>query len=317
MHSLVIGGAGFIGSHLVDRLVKRGPVRIYDNLTSTRGSLAHVEGHLDAGRASLVKADALDLETLKLASAGIDAVFHLSANPDARVGLTDTAFDLEQGTIATRNALEAARLAGVPRFFFASSGTVYGDWSGVCREEDLGHLPISLYGAAKLAGEALCSAYSACFGMKVVIGRFGNVVGARATHGCILDFCRKLKENPERLEVLGDGSQSKPYLHVTDVAAGIEHMALENIDQFDFAVFNLAPRDGCDVRSIAKLVVGASPNPSARIEFGTGREGWKGDVPYSRLDSSALEAFGFKVTRTSLEAVELAVSDIAKEVFDG
>src|SRR5580704_16224528 len=219
MRSFVVGGAGFIGSHLVDLLVERGPVTVYDNLSV--GKRAFIAGHLASGRAQLIEKDALDLDALVAASRGHDVVFHLAANPEARWGLERTRLDLEQGTIATYNALEAARLSKVTRFVFSSSGTVYGNIADACGEMDLGHLPISLYGASKLAGEALLSAYVECFGLTGFICRFGNVEGPRGTHGAILDFCKKLKAHPEFLDVLGDGRQAKPYLHVTDCVAGI------------------------------------------------------------------------------------------------
>src|SRR5262245_30267771 len=157
----VVGGAGFIGSHLTDRLVERGSVTIYDNLSI--GKRDFLQRALGSGRATLVVGDALDGEALARACAGHDVMFHLAANPEARWGLDNPRLDLEQGTIATHNALEAARRARVSRFVLASSGTVYGDTPEPCAEQDLGQLPISLYGASKLAGEALVSAYVECF----------------------------------------------------------------------------------------------------------------------------------------------------------
>ncbi len=312
MRSFVVGGAGFIGSHLVDLLVARGPVTVFDNLSV--GRRAFIESHLAAGRVTLIEGDALDLATLTTAMQAHDVTFHLAANPEARWGLERTRLDLEQGTIATYNALEAARLCGVRRFVFASSGTVYGNVAEACGEGDLGHLPISLYGASKFAGEAMLSAYVECFGLEGFICRFGNVVGKRGTHGAILDFCKKLKAHPEYLDVLGDGRQAKPYLHVTDCAAGLVYV-LDNARGEKPAVFNLAPPDWTSVRRIAELCVAASPNPSARIEFGGGTQGWPGDVPLSRVKPEKLAALGFRVRHTSDEAVEMAVREVALEVF--
>jgi len=225
---------------------------------------------------------------------------------------------LEQGTIATYNVLEAARLNGVKRFLFASSGTVYGNVAEPCGELDLGHLPISLYGASKIAGEALLAAYAECFGLAGHITRFGNVVGDRGTHGAILDFCKKLQAHPDYLDVLGDGRQAKPYLHVTDCAAGMLHV-LDNAGSAAIkenpAIYNLAPSDVTSVKRIAELVVAASPNKGARIEFGTGAKGWPGDVPRSRVKPEKLAALGFRVRYTSDEAVALAVQQVAREVF--
>jgi len=312
MRSFVIGGAGFIGSHLVDLLVSRGEVTVYDNLTI--GKKDFIAGHLESKRASLVVADALDLDSLQNAMKGHDVVFHLAANPEARWGLERTRLDLEQGTIATYNALEAARLNGIKRFVFSSSGTVYGNTAEACSEMQLGHLPISLYGASKFAGEALIAAYAECFGFQGYICRFGNVVGPRATHGAIVDFCKKLKAHPAYLDVLGNGTAVKPYLHVTDCAEGVLFVS-ENARNENPAVFNLAPPDWTSVKRIAELVVAASPYPKAEIRFGESAQGWPGDVPLSRLNRDKLAKLGFSVKNTSDEAVARAVKEVAKEIF--
>jgi len=312
VRSFVIGGAGFIGSHLVDRLVDRGPVTVFDDLSV--GKPDFIAGPLSSGRATLVRGDALDLPALTAAMAGHDVAFHLAANPEARWGLERTRLDLEQGTIATYNALEAARTVGVRRFVFSSSGTVYGGVAEPCGEGDLGHLPISLYGASKFAGEAMISAYAECFGLEGFVCRFGNVVGPRGTHGAILDFCKKLQAHPEYLDVLGDGRQSKPYLHVTDCADGLlfvfDHAKGERP-----AVYNLGPADSTSVKRIAELCVAASPYKSARIEYSGGSQGWPGDVPRSRLKPEKLAALGFRVRHSSDDAVRLAVAEVAREVF--
>ena len=313
MRSFVIGGAGFVGSHLVDQLALRGPVTIFDNMTV--GKTEFVAEHLASGRATLVQSDALDLDALRSAMAGHDVVFHLAANPEARWGLERTRLDLEQGTIATYNALESARLVGVKKLVFASSGTVYGNVTEPCGEMDLGSLPISLYGASKLAGEALIAAFSECFGLEGYICRFGNVVGPRGTHGAILDFCKKLKAHPEYLDVLGDGRQAKPYLHVTDCAAGLLFVLDNAKDKLN--VFNLAPPDTTSVRRIAELCIAASPNTAARIEYSGGTQGWPGDVPVSRIEPDKLAALGFRVKNTSDRAVEMAVLEVSREVFVG
>jgi UDP-glucose 4-epimerase len=307
----VVGGAGFIGSHLTDRLIARGLVTIYDNLTI--GKREFVAAPLASGRATLVQGDALDLEALVAAARGHDVAIHLAANPDAGWGLDNPRLDLEQGTIATHNVLEAARRVGIPRLVLASSGTVYGDTALVCNEERLGSLPISLYGASKLASEALVSAYVECFDLRALIFRFGNVVGPRGTHGAALDFLKKLEKTPDELEVLGDGNQSKPYVHVTDcvdaLLYGLDH-ATAPLD-----VYNIAPPDATSVRRIAELCVEASPYPSARIRYTGGDRGWRGDVPHSRLDPTKLAALGWKTRHTSDEAVRAAVEALAREVF--
>lgn len=317
MRSFIVGGAGFIGSHLCDLLTQRGEVTVYDNLSI--GKRDFIAGHLASGAVKLIQADALDLDTLTKAIAGHDVVFHLAANPEARWGLENPRFDLEQGTIATWNVLEAMRRTGVSQIVFSSSGTVYGDTAEPCGELDLGHLPISLYGASKFAGEAMISAFVECFGLSAWIYRFGNVVGPRGTHGAALDFLKKLRDKKTYLEVLGDGRQAKPYLHVTDCAAGIlwsfDHARPGETAKDRLRIFNLAPADFTSVRKIAEMCVEASPYKNAEIRYTGGERGWPGDVPQSRLLPDRLAAIGFRVRHSSDEAVRMAVEALAKEVF--
>lgn len=307
----VIGGAGFIGSHLVDRLVPLGPVTIYDNLSV--GKREFVAGPLERAEANLIVGELLDFERLNNAVVGHDLVFHLAANPEARWGLENPRLDLEQGTIATHNVLEAMRRNRVPELIFSSSGTVYGDTAEVCAEPDLGRLPISLYGASKFACEALISAYVECFGLRAWIYRFGNVVGPRGTHGAALDFFKKLRDSKTELEVLGDGSQAKPYVYVTDCVDGMLFGWKKARERLN--VFNIAPRDFTSVRRIAELCVAASPYKTAGIRYTGGSRGWPGDIPQSRLDPSKLAALGFQVSQSSDQAVEQAVRALALEVF--
>jgi UDP-glucose 4-epimerase len=314
LRSFVVGGAGFIGSHLVDKLVERGPVTVFDDFSI--GQREWIAGHVDAHRVELVDADAIELHSLvdAMRRHAPQAVFHLVANPEARSGLDRTRLDLEQGTIVTYNVLEAMRRCDIKRVVFASSGTVYGDTQSVCREEDLGCLPISLYGASKLAGEAMMSAFVECFGLQAWVFRFGNVVGPRGTHGAALDFLRKLKEDSKELEVLGDGKQSKPYLHVSDCVEGML-FGFDNAKK-PLNIYNLAPPDVTTVARIAELCVAASPTPNAKIRYTGGKRGWPGDIPRSRMAPAKLSALGFGVNLTSDDAVQRAVSELAQEVFD-
>lgn len=311
VRSFVAGGAGFIGSHLVDRLVERGPVTVFDNLSV--GKLEFIASHLASGAATLVEGELLDRAAVGRAIAGHDLVFHLAANPEARWGLDNPRLDLEQGTIATWNVLDAMRETGVPNIVFSSSGTMYGETDAVCAEQDLGHLPISLYGASKFAGEALVSAYVECFGLRAWIFRFGNVVGPRGTHGAALDFLKKLQVSPSELEVLGDGKQSKPYVFVSDcvdgMLFGLDH-AKEKLN-----VFNIAPPDTTSVQRIAELCVEKSPHPTAKIRYTGGDRGWPGDVPRSRIDPEKLADLGWKTHFSSDEAVREAVTALSQEVF--
>jgi UDP-glucose 4-epimerase len=308
---LVVGGAGFIGSHLVSRLVERAHVTVLDDLSSGRREF--LEPALASGRCELRECSVFDVESLLSAMRGKIAVFHLSANPEARRGLEQPMLDLEQGTLATHAVLEAMRRTGVKGLVLASSGTVYGEARSACREGDLGALPISLYGASKLASEALVSAHVECFGLTAWIFRLGNVIGPRATHGVAFDFLTRLKQDPDQLVVLGDGNQSKPYLYVADAVEamlyGFEHAA----DPLN--VFNVAPPDATTVRSIAEQCVARSKNPSAHIVYGGGQRGWRGDIPHSRLDASALKALGYALPRSSDEAVTLGVSELGQEIF--
>jgi UDP-glucose 4-epimerase len=307
----VVGGAGFIGSHLVERLLEeRAEVTVFDNLSV--GKRAFLSRAL-AGACHLVEGDALDLVALERAMSGHQRVFHLAANPEARWGLENPRLDLEQGTICTWNVLEAMRRTGAKELVFASSGTVYGDTAALCAEGDLGLLPISLYGASKFACEGMISAFVECFGISAWIYRFGNVVGPRGTHGAALDFLNKLKKTPGELEVLGDGRQSKPYVHVSDcvngVLFGVRH-ARERLN-----IHNIAPPDFTSVRRIAELCVAASPYVNARIRYTGGDRGWPGDIPNSRLNPEKLAALGFRVTHSSDEAVAAAVRALSREVF--
>lgn len=308
---LVVGGAGFIGSHLVERLAERAQVTVLDDLSS--GRREWLEPSIARGNCELCVGSVFDSELLLSAMRGKIAVFHLSANPEARRGLEQPMLDLEQGTLATHAVLDAMRRAAVKGLVLASSGTVYGMARSACREADLGALPISLYGASKLASEALVSAHVECFGITAWIFRLGNVIGAHATHGAAFDFLTRLRQDATQLSVLGDGNQSKPYLHVADCVDGMlfgfEHAA----DPLN--VFNLAPEGASTVRSIAERCVAASSNPNASIVYSGGQRGWRGDIPHCRLDASALATLGYRLPRSSDEAVELGVSELAQELL--
>lgn len=308
---LVVGGAGFIGSHLVARLAERAHVTVLDDLSS--GRREWLEPMRARGNCEVRVGSVFDSELLLSAMRGKIAVFHLSANPDARRGLEQPMLDLEQGTLATHAVLDAMRRSGVKALVLTSSGTVYGMARVACREHDLGALPISLYGASKLASEALVSAHVECFGITAWIFRLGNVIGAHATHGAAFDFLTRLRQEPSRLTVLGDGNQSKPYVHVADcvdaMLFGFEHAA-EPLN-----VFNVAPEGASTVRYLAEQCVAASGNPAASIVYTGGQRGWRGDIPHSRLDSSALAALGYRLSRSSDEAVKLGVRELAQEIL--
>ena len=219
----IAGGAGFIGSHFVDRLLV-GPdvdqVTVYDNYSS--GRRWHHAAHDDDRRFTAVEGDVRDLDRLRDAMAGHDVVIHLASNPDIAAATTNPAIDFDQGTVLTHNVLEAMRTTSAHRILYASGSGIYGDLGHVEVHEDHGPLqPVSTYGASKLAGEALVSAYVAMFGLTACVFRFGNVVGARQTHGVGFDFVRRLRKDPTCLAILGDGSQTKSYIDVGDVVSAV------------------------------------------------------------------------------------------------
>jgi UDP-glucose 4-epimerase len=228
--------------------------------------------------------------------------------------MDNTRLDLEQETIATYNVLEAMRRHRVPQIVFSSSGTVYGDVGTTVTHESLGPcLPISLYGAGKVASEALITAFCATFGLRGIILRFGNIVGERTTHGVIYDFIRQLAKNSGELKVLGNGFQAKPYVYVRDLVSGLMFAGqrCSELEPSKFDVFNLAPDGATSVRFIAtELVEQLGFNGRTKIRYGTAAAGWPGDVPQSRMDSSKLRQAGFALPRSSDAAVRLAISRI-------
>ena len=312
---LVTGGAGFIGSHLIDALLADAStkeVRVLDNFSS--GRREHLAQHEHDARLKLNTVELLDLEKIAPHFHGVDQVFHLAANPDARWGIDNTRLDLEQETIVTYNVLEAMRRQKTPRLVFSSSGTVYGDVGTTVTHEKLGPaLPTSLYGAGKVASEGLISAFCATFGLCAIIFRFGNIVGERTTHGVIYDFIRQLAKNSAELKVLGNGHQAKPYVYVRDLVAGLlfGKTRCGQLEASKFDVFNLAPDGATSVRFIATELIRQLnfPGPT-QIHYGESTQGWPGDVAQSRMDSSKLRDAGFPLPRSSDEAVRHSINRI-------
>jgi UDP-glucose 4-epimerase len=311
MH-LVTGGAGFIGSHLVDSLVSMGnSVRVLDNFSSGREEF--LEHHKDNEKVEIFRADLLDLESVKIAMKGIETVHHLAANPDIRLGTEVTDTDLKQGTIATYNVLEAMRHNGVKRISFSSSSAVYGEANVMPTPETYGPiLPISLYGASKLASEALISSWCGTFGGEAWIHRFANIVGPRGTHGVIFDFIHKLKNNPNRLEVLGNGLQEKSYMSAEDCVKAMVHLIQH--DSGNVSLYNLGTGDTCSVRRIAEIVVEESGLQNVSIEYTGGDRGWAGDVPKTSLDVERLFSTGFEPTMHSEDAIRYTAKELIKEI---
>jgi UDP-glucose 4-epimerase len=310
--ALVIGGAGFIGSHLVRRLLERdgGRVTVYDNFSS--GQDWHLEPVAGDPRLAVVRGDVKDLDDLVAAARGHDTAFLLASNPDIAAAATDPAIDFWEGTYLVQNTVEACRLGAVGTLVYASGSGVYGDQGTAELDESFGPLlPVSTYGAGKLAGEALISAYCHLFGLRGVAFRFANVVGPRQTHGVVYDFVRKLMRDPTRLEVLGDGSQSKSYIHVDDVLDAVLLLAADPPTPFD--VFNAATEDYVTVCEIAGVVVEAMGLSDVELAFGDTPGGWKGDVPVVRFSSAKLRARGWANRHTSLEALRASARALLEE----
>jgi UDP-glucose 4-epimerase len=313
MRALVTGGAGFIGSHLIDRLVARGDqVVVLDNLSS--GHLTFLDAHLASGKVVFVEGDICNPVDVQNAMAmDVEYVFHLAANPDIRLGTRITNTDLNQGTVATYNVLEAMRLSGVKNIAFASSSVVYGEHAPMPTPEDYGPcMPISLYGASKQAGEGLISSWVGTFGIRAWVFRFANVIGARGTHGVIFDFIHKLKKDPTRLEVLGDGLQEKSYMEVGDCVNAMLHI-MDHTDA-PLNLFNLGSHDTASVRRIAEIVVEVTGCHDARIEYTGGDRGWAGDIPKARLAIDKMLESGFDVSMNSEEAIRHTASCLLEEI---
>jgi UDP-glucose 4-epimerase len=307
----VTGGAGFIGSNLTAYLLEQGyQVTIYDNLVL--GQLKFIEPFL-GDTCRFIEADLRDLERIKKEIAGHDLVFHLAANSDISYGATHTDVDLQNGTLATYNLLEAMRLNDIKRMVFASTSAIYGVADILPTPENYGPLhPISLYGASKLACEGLVSAFAHNFEMQAWIYRFANIIGHNGTHGALVDFIRKLRQTPDRLPILGDGRQAKPYIHVTDCISamyyGFRH-AREEVN-----CFNLAVAGATSVTKIAEIVIEEMGLENVKFEYSGGAQGWRGDVPQVELDPGKLRTLGWEARYTTDEAVRQAAKELQQQL---
>lgn len=304
MRYFICGGAGFIGSHFTDRLLGEratAGVTLYDNFSS--GREWHYEHHAKDSRLAVVRGDVKDLETLTAAMRGHDVVIHLASNPDIARAAVDPEIDFREGTLLTNNVVEAMRRSQTRSILYASGSGVYGDLGETEAAEDYGPLtPISTYGASKLAGEALISSYCHMFDFTGRAFRFGNVVGPRQTHGVGFDFLRRLLQDPHQLRILGDGTQSKSYIHVRDIVEAVL-LAARRTEQ-RFAAYNVAT-DYITVTEIARLAVECAglDAESVEFEYSGGDRGWKGDVPIVRLDASRIRALGWVASSGSREAL--------------
>jgi UDP-glucose 4-epimerase len=303
---IIVGGAGFIGSHFTDALLGDAGtecVTLYDNFSS--GKEWHYAEHADDPRLAVVRGDANDLPTLCRAMEGHRLVIHLASNPDIAAAMSDPAIDFDQGTLITHNVVEAMRQTATPRIAYASGSGIYGDLGEREASEDHGPLvPVSTYGASKLAGEALISAYAHMFDLQGFAFRFGNVVGRRQTHGVGFDFVRRLLDDRSELTVLGDGSQSKSYVLVTDVVAAVLTV-LDGGFSERFLPFNVATGDYVTVREIAELALEVLDldQESTQIRYGSANRGWKGDVPIVRIATERIRDLGWRPSAGSAEAL--------------
>ncbi|MCK4348280.1 MAG: NAD-dependent epimerase/dehydratase family protein, partial [Thermoplasmatales archaeon] len=301
------GGAGFIGSHLVDKLIEKGhTVTVFDDLSS--GKTEFINHHLEDDNFTFVEADLVDAKTVSKEIKGHDVVFHIAANPDVRLGAQKPDI-AKKDILATYNLLDAMRKQDVKKIVFSSSSVIYGETPPFPLPENYGPLlPISVYGAAKLAAEGLISSFCHTFDMQGWMFRFANVVGVRGTHGVIVDFINKLRKNPKELEILGDGKQRKPYLYVTECIDGIMH-GFTHADE-EINVFNLGVDSVTEVTRIGELVVEEMGLENVTFTYTGGKRGWKGDVPHFQFDINKIKKLGWEANLSSDEAVRRAIQDL-------
>lgn len=311
----IIGGAGFVGSHFVDRLLADSDttkVTVYDNFSS--GKRWHLEQWASDSRLKIIEADVRELQLLTTSMTGHEVVIHLASNPNIAAAVATPAIDFDQGTLLTHCVAEAARISDINTVLYASGSGVYGDIGEIEAAEDYGPLtPVSTYAASKLAGEALLSSYAYMFGLRAIAFRFGNVVGPRQTHGVGFDFIRNLRADPTRLSILGDGKQSKSYVSVGDIVGSV--LLAHNKVVLPFDVFNVATGDYITVTDIATIaceVSGLDPN-LVKFEYSGGDRGWKGDVPVVRLSSQKIRSLGWQQTMNCAESMRYAMTAMYNE----
>ncbi|MCI8320124.1 MAG: NAD-dependent epimerase/dehydratase family protein [Dorea sp.] len=316
MKVLVAGGAGFIGSHLCDRLLAGGhDIVAADKLIFGDRNIRHLrsdEQLAKNGRFLFYPLNLTEQQSVDriFAENKIDVVYHMAANSDIQKGGREPEIDFNDTFLTTRNLLEGMRKAGVKKLFFASTSAVYGEMPGVRLKETTGGIkPVSFYGGAKLASEALISSYVSMCGMRAVIFRFPNVIGPRLTHGVIFDFIKKLHKNPHELEILGDGTQCKPYIYVSDLIEAVYMLTREFEEGED--VFNISVESrGTTVTHIAEIVADVMKLADVEFQYTGGDRGWKGDVPSFCYDISKILSRGWKPEHTSDEAVRRTVKDM-------
>ena len=315
---LVTGGAGFIGSHLTDALIaRRINICVFDNLTA--GTLQNIKPWLKDPNFNFIKGDLLNSADLtKIEKTRFELVFHMAANPEVRAGSTNPDIHFQQNTVATYKLLEAIRKTkNKPTLIFTSTSTVYGEPTKIPTPEDYAPLkPISTYGASKLACEAMISAYAYTYGFKALIYRLANIIGPRSKHGVIYDFIQKLNKNPKELEILGDGTQTKSYLYITDCAEAMLLGLEKSTEQVE--IYNVGSKDQINVKTIAEIVAEEMGLQGVKFKFTGGVDGgrgWKGDVKNMLLDITKIKSLGWKPKHNSKQAIKKATQHTITELL--
>jgi UDP-glucose 4-epimerase len=309
---MVTGGAGFIGSSLVEELITRGKkVVVLDNLSS--GNLENISHLLENSNLVFVEDDLSDPDKICKALEGCQIVFHLAASPDVRIGLSNTRIDFENNVVTTYNLLEAMRKTSTCKnIVFTSTSTIYGNAKKIPTPERYGPLkPISLYGSSKLACESYISGYSHMFGFGSAILRFANIIGPKSNHGVIFDFKKKLDNDPDFLEILGDGTQNKSYLYIDDCINGILTVSESLEDETE--IFNIGSENQVDVFTIANLVTKEMGLENVEIKLKSILKdggGWLGDVKNMQLDVKKIKKLGWESKHKSSEAVTKTIRGI-------
>jgi UDP-glucose 4-epimerase len=312
-HYLVIGGLGFIGSNFVERLLLLGhKVTVIDDMSN--GKINFISSLISNERLKIIQDNVLNWENHVSALVNVDSLIHLASNADISASIGDPTLDFNHGTVLTQSVAELVRINRIKTILYASGSGVYGDYGKELLTEGLNELiPISTYGASKVAGEALLCAYSKMFKIKVICFRFANVVGPNQTHGVGLDFLMKLKRNPFSLQILGDGEQKKSYIHVSDVIDAV--MLSESKVKDDFQIFNISSNGSLSVKMIAKMAIKQiGLDHPVFFSYTGGDRGWKGDVPVVRLNVKKIRKLGWRPKLNSKQAMEKALESIWDQI---
>ena len=293
-NALVTGGCGFIGSYLVDTLIEKGiTVTVVDNLST--GTTTYLQKHIKTHSTAFYQYDIRDLDNLLSIPTNFDFIFHLAAQPDVKISVSNPQIDFEINTVGTFNILELMRKKDIPNLVFAgSSGTIYGEPDLLPTPENYPLKPISNYGAAKAAAEMYCSSFASLYDLNIVCLRLGNIFGPRSTHGVMYDFYHKLNKDPSKLEILGDGKQTKSYLYISDTIEAFTHLS-NNINQ-GYDNYNVSPDEAISVVDIATEIVNVMNLKDVTFTFnvsGGWKGGWKGDVPNTSMNIKKVRQSGW------------------------